>query len=338
MKVQLGISSLRRLFYQVVLPSAIKRLEVTMINKENYLQNMPIELREYKQWLWFKKIRKQDLKGKEKILKLPVSPITLKSYDWNNKDQWADFETAVNNLESSGCDGLSFVLSRDDPFVCIDLDNVDNKKQDMFINDFNGTYVEISQSGMGIHIFVKGEIEKNFNNQIEKVEMYQENRCIAMTGNIEEFENSGVRKVLSKQNELDKYYKLFAPKDSIRKKILNYQSSNMLPETDKVIEIMCRYNTKAKELFEGSHRSGDASKDDFSLLLFLNSFTHGNAEMMKEIFLQSALNRIDDRSKRRTQEGYLRYLDESIKKAVQGGNKRYWDYNYHRDGGGYAIE
>lgn len=165
MKVQLGISSLRRLFYQVVLPSAIKRLEVTMINKKNYLQNMPIELREYKQWLWFKKIRKQDLKGKEKILKLPVSPITLKSYDWNNIDQWADFETAVNNLESSGCDGLSFVLSRDDPFVCIDLDNVDNKKQDMFINDFNGTYVEISQSGMGIHIFVKGEIEKNFNNQ-----------------------------------------------------------------------------------------------------------------------------------------------------------------------------
>lgn len=101
---------------------------------------------------------------------------------------------------------------------------------------------------------------------------------------------------------------------------------------------MCRYNTKAKALFEGSHRSGDASKDDFSLLLFLNSFTHGNAEMMKEIFLQSALNRIDDQSKRRTQEGYLRYLDESIKKAVQGGNKRYWDYNYHRDGGGYAIE
>ena len=66
------------------------------------------------------------------------------------------------------------MLSRDDPFVCIDLDNVDNKKQDMFINDFNGTYVEISQSGMGIHIFAKGEIEKNFNNQLEKVEMYQD--------------------------------------------------------------------------------------------------------------------------------------------------------------------
>ena len=310
-----------------------------MMNKEIYLRNIPAELREYKQWLWFKKIRKQDLKGKEKILKLPVSPITLKSDDWNNKEQWGYFETAVNNLESSGCDGLSFVLSRDDPFVCIDLDNVDNKKQDMFINDFNGTYVEISQSEMGIHIFAKGEIEKNFNNQLEKVEMYQENRCIAMTGNIYKLNDFIAEKVLLKQKELDKYYKLFSPKRSVRDIIRKYQeAAECVPDSNTVIETMCRYNAMARALFEGSYTSGDASKDDFSLLLFLNSFTHGNAEMMREIFLQSALNRIDDRSKRRTQEGYLRYLDESIRKAVQGGNKRYWDYNYHRDGGGYALE
>ena len=119
---------------------------------------------------------------------------------------------------------------------------------------------------------------------------------------------------------------------------MTYHRSNSVPETDKVIETMCRYNAKAKALFEDSYTSGDASKDDFGLLLFLNSFTHGNVEMMKEIFLQSALNRIDDRSKRRSEEGYIRYLDESIKKTVQGGNKRYWDYNYHRDRGGYALE
>lgn len=279
------------------------------------------------------------MKGKEKILKLPVSPITLKSNDWNNKEQWADFETAVNNIESSGCDGLTFVLSRDDPFVCIDLDNVNNKKLDMLINDFNGTYVEISQSGIGIHIFAKGEIEKNFNNQLEKVEMHQENRCIAMTGNIYKFNDFVAEKVLLKQKELDKYYKLFSPKRSVREIIRKYQeAAECVPDSNTVIETMCRYNARARVLFEGSYTSGDASKDDFDLLLFLNSFTHGNAEMMKEIFLQSALNRIDDRSKRRTKEGYLRYLDESIRKAVQGGNKRYWDYNYHRSKGGYSLE
>jgi len=276
--------------------------------------------------------------GKEKIFKIPISPITLKSDGWNDKKHWTDFETAVKNLESSGSDGLSFALSKDDPFVCIDLDRVDDSFGD-FLNDFNDTYREVSQSGRGVHIFTKGTIAKNFNNQIEKVEMYQENRCIAMTGNILKFGSMTVRTIKPKQKELDKYYKLFAPKDSIKEAIRNYQRmDNRLPDCNEVIEIMCRYNTRAKALFEGSNTSGDPSKDDFVLLLFLNSFTHGNAEMMKEIFLKSALNRMGDKSKRRTEAGYLRYLDESIRKALQGGNQRYWDYNYHRRKGGYSLE
>lgn len=310
-----------------------------MINSEKYIENIPQGLKDRSQWLWFKRVVNDDKHRMKKVIKIPVSPITLKSNFWNQKENWADFETAVNNLKSSGCDGLSFVLSKDDPFVCIDLDNVDNKKLEMFIKDFNDTYIEVSQSGRGLHIFAKGEIEKNFNNQLEKVEMYQENRCIAMTGNIYKLNDFVAEKVLLKQKELDKYYKLFSPKRSVREIIRKYQeAAECVPDSNTVIETMCRYNAKAKALFEGSYTSGDASKDDFGLILFLNSFTHGNAEMMKEIFLQSALNRIDDRSKRRTKEGYLRYLDESIKKAVQGGNKLYWNYNYHRDRGGYALE
>ena len=309
-----------------------------MINKENYLQNIPQELRQYKQWLWFKRIVKVDKWGKEKISKIPISPITLKSDGWNDRKHWTDFETAVKNLDSSGSDGLSFALSKDDPFVCIDLDRVDHSFGD-FLNDFNDTYREVSQSGIGVHIFAKGVIAKNFNNQIEKVEMYQENRCIAMTGNLRKFGNVPVRTIKPKQKELDKYYKLFAPKDSIKEAIRKYQvMDDRVPDCNKVIEIMCRYNARAKALFEGSNTSGDPSKDDFALLLFLNSFTHGNAEMMKEIFLRSALNRMGDKSKRRTEAGYLRYLDESIRKALQGGNQRYWDYNYHRRKGGYSLE
>lgn len=97
-----------------------------------------------------------------------------------------------------------------------------------------------------------------------------------------------------------------------------------------IIETMCKYNAKARGLFDGTMLSGDASKDDFLLLLFLNSYTHGNEYLMKEIFLRSALNRSDDKSKRKNEMAYLRYLEDSIKKAVQYGNQRYWDYNYHR--------
>lgn len=299
-----------------------------MIKTEKYKQNIPVELREYKQWLWFKKIRKMDLKGREKILKLPVSPITLKSSDWNNRENWADFETAVNNIESSGCDGLSFVLSKDDPFLCIDLDNASRDMREMFCRDFHDTYIETSQSGKGLHIFAKGKIAYNFNNQIEKVEMYKNNRCIAMTGNSVD---GTLNNIVDKQNEIDKYYEYFAPKKSIREQIKAYQSDNdLLPDAPKIIETMCKYNTKARGLFEGTTSSGDASKDDFLLLLFLNSYTHGNAVLMKDIFLKSALNRISDKSKRKNEAAYIRYLEDSIKKAIQYGNQRYWDYNYHR--------
>lgn len=290
-----------------------------MINSEKYIENIPQDLKDRSQWLWFKRMVNVDKHGMEKVIKIPVSPITLKSNFWNQKENWTDFETAVNNMKSNGCDGLSFVLSKDDPFVCIDLDNVDNKKLEMFIKDFNDTYIEIAQSRRGLHIFVKGQIEKNFNNQIEKVEMYQENRCIAMTGNIYKLNDFIVEKVLLKQKELDKYYKLFSPKRSVREIIRKYQeAAECVPDSNTIIETMCKYNARARALFEGSYTSGDASKDDFSLLLFLNSFTHGNAEMMKELFLKSALNRIGDRSKRRTVKRISKILGRQYFKSDTG--------------------
>ena len=51
--------------------------------------------------------------------------------------------------------------------------------------------------------------------------------------------------------------------------------------------------------------------------------------MMKDIFLQSALNRIDDRGKRRSEGAYLKYLDNSIINAMQYGNSNYWNYDHH---------
>ena len=100
----------------------------------------------------------------------------------------------------------------------------------------------------------------------------------------------------------------------------------MLPDAPKIIETMCKHNRKAKGLFEGTIASGDASKDDFLLLLLLNSYTHGDEALMKEIFLMSALNRSDDRSKRKNEVAYIKYLEDSIKKATRYGNQKYWDY------------
>lgn len=123
--------------------------------------------------------------------------------------------------------------------------------------------------------------------------------------------------IIDKQSETDKYYEGFAPKKRIREQIRAYQSDNdTLLDMPTIVETMCKCNRKAKGLFEGIISSGDASKDDFLLLLLLNSYTHGDEALMKEIFLMSALNRSDDRSKRKNEAAYIKYLEDSIKKRL----------------------
>ena len=63
---------------------------------EKYRRNIPLELKSYNQWLWFKKIKNTDKKGNVKTIKIPISPNTLSAKGWNLREQWADFETTTD--------------------------------------------------------------------------------------------------------------------------------------------------------------------------------------------------------------------------------------------------
>lgn len=69
------------------------------MNKEKYIKNIPQELKERNQWLWFKIYHNKDKNGNTKLVKIPISPLTCESNEWNKKDNWSDFETALDGLE-----------------------------------------------------------------------------------------------------------------------------------------------------------------------------------------------------------------------------------------------
>lgn len=296
-----------------------------MINIENY-KNIPQELREYDQWVWFKVYKEVDKNGVIKSKKVPINPITHKAFEWNKKENWTSFEKALEGLKTSNCDGLSFVLTKDDPFVCIDLDDIKNHKHKHILNDFKDTYQEASYSNNGVHIFSKGTITKNINNQIEKVEIYSENKAIAMTGNIDILGHEKTE-IKSLQQQIDQLFLKFAPNDSpqeLKEKYRNFNDD--VPDISRILKTIYMKHPRARDLLTGRVSSGDASKDDFELLLYLNTFTHGNPKLMKEIFLGSSLSRLGDRSKRRTEQGYLKYLDRTIDKVLYVGSTNYWNY------------
>jgi primase-polymerase (primpol)-like protein len=89
---------------------------------------------------------------------------------------------------SKAGDGLGFVLNGDG-IICIDLDHCYNGAPSAeamaLIESLPSTYVEISPSGTGLHIWGKSQMAagRKFTRNGLSIEIYPNGRFITMTGN-----------------------------------------------------------------------------------------------------------------------------------------------------------
>lgn len=146
--------------------------------------NIPAEMRQYRQWIVWKF---EDTDAK-KPTKVPYSPYTHKRVSVQDSKNWGTFEECVALLSNNmtGYAGLGFVLTPNDPYTFIDLDDADGDptvadRQQLIYNEFN-SYSEYSPSGIGCHIIVKGWIPSG--RRRSKIEIYSNERFMTMTGNV----------------------------------------------------------------------------------------------------------------------------------------------------------
>lgn len=155
-------------------------------------ERLPSELREWPQWL----LAAPDANGD---LKVPVSVNghgELYPGSSTGRATWLPFDVAVREARARGL-GLGFVLSREDPFGCVDLDvkNAVNYPNDperwtppeqieLYTRMLYGfdTYAERSQSGQGLHLWCKGKIGQGCKR--DGVEIYSQERFIVCTGDV----------------------------------------------------------------------------------------------------------------------------------------------------------
>ncbi len=109
---------------------------------------------------------------------------------------WATYQDVANTLNERPGDfnGLGTVMSRQYRTVFIDIDHCidpsgqfDERATDIleaFMDDDGNltTFIEVSQSGTGLHLILIGDIPRSFKNSRMNVEMYDSGRFIAMTG------------------------------------------------------------------------------------------------------------------------------------------------------------
>lgn len=135
--------------------------------------------------------------------KLPLSPFDGYPAASSNPVTWGTFEQAEAVVKEELADNLGFVFSQSDEYIGVDLDSgvfEDGKLTQYatnFIDRFN-SYTEVSRSGRGIHIIVKGKLPFKGSNNHDGVEIYSEGRYFITTGNVIEHQN-----IIENQDAID---------------------------------------------------------------------------------------------------------------------------------------
>lgn len=157
------------------------------------LHNVPEELRAYKSWVLWR------LEEKESGTKPTKVPYSVSGYpaSVNSPSSWCDFDSAVSmlNQHPDHFAGIGFVLSENDPFAFIDLDDPDDEtksydpatrtaimERHRLIHELFDSYSELSPSGKGLHILCKGSVAQG--RKRAQVEVYSTQRFMTVTGNV----------------------------------------------------------------------------------------------------------------------------------------------------------
>lgn len=168
--------------------------------------NIPEELKRLNQWVCANDDSKVPMQANRPYAASSTDPST-----------WASFEDALWAVENGYYDYLGFVFN-DNGIVGIDLD--DGFDRDGSLTKLScdilckcWSYTEISKSGTGLHIFVKGDIPFRGRNNLAGVEMYKTARFFIMTGNMA----TEVRGINEDQAALDYIVNKYFPETRERK-------------------------------------------------------------------------------------------------------------------------
>ncbi|MDE6028734.1 MAG: ssDNA-binding domain-containing protein [Clostridiales bacterium] len=290
------------------------------------LDNIPDAMKALPNWVAFRTHlvfdeKKQEYKLKKTML-TPNQPRPVSSSDYlkwadpTDPNTWSTFDKAVALAKKYKLEGLSFAMSGSG-MTCVDLDHhldENGKPSELaqkYISAAQGTYVERSVSGHGLHIFYTGERPSGHQNRNIKLDLeaYDAARFISMTGNL--YENAP-KEIAPPSVELTNLLK------SNLNKLQQYSAPGTpLGMSDNALIEKIRASKRGYEfdaLWRGEDVAGDHSVSDFKLCNMLAFFSGGDAAQVERCFRASGLYRPEkgDAYVRRTAEKACTTLSKQI--------------------------
>ncbi|MGX0627490.1 phage/plasmid primase, P4 family [Staphylococcus haemolyticus] len=292
---------------------------------------IPEELKELPQWvLW----RAEWNDKKQEFKKVPYKSGGYKASS-TKRDDWSSFDFVYKILENNKLyKGLGFVLSKDDDYIVLDIDNaIDENGQinsDLALEMTELTYCEMSPSGTGLHCFFKGELpeqRKKKRSDLD-IELYDKARFMTVTG-----ETIGQSEICEEQEILNNLVERFFKEEQNFETTLTYDPNHKSELSDEeVINLMLKSKQKDKisDLLEGNFEKYFDSPSEAvqSLLHYLAFYTNKDKQQMENIFLN--YNNLTDKwdSKRgNTTWGQLE-LDKAINNQSEVYTKPKYEFKF----------
>lgn len=250
------------------------------------------------------------------------------------KGTWSPFDKVKAAFESGGYDGIGFVFTRDAGFTGVDLDHCRDPATGeidewavAIITRLN-SYTEISPSGEGVHVIVRGLLPEKAKHK-KTIPGYQKDAAIEQYCNARFFTVTGDRlpdtpaDVEDKQAELDAIYREWiTPHESGGSAAGKMPAATAGGLTDQqVVEHarLAKNGDKFRSLWSGSllGYNGDESAADQALMNLIAFYCDGDRSQMERIFSASALGKRDKWQTRPD------YRERTIDKALEGRTEFY---------------
>lgn len=254
----------------------------------NNYSNVPMELREYDQWV----IWRLEVVG-NRITKVPYAPNGQWKANVNKPDTWGTFAECVATVTQPGSlfNGIGFMLTDDDPYTVIDIDDkaenpatAEERALQVEVYNLFNSYAELSPGGRGCHVVIKGKIPGGHGRDRFKIGIYSSMRYITFTGNV-------VRQapIASCQPQLDHLFqRVGAPPPGTGEL---YEVEGILSD-EEILDMARRaanaikFNALWKGEWKGDYPS--QSDADYALLNMLAYYTRDNAQVFR-LFRSSGL-------------------------------------------------
>jgi len=171
--------------------------------------SIPEELRALPQWV---------ARGREPGDKVPVDPRTGRNASVTDPSTWGTYEEATAAVQKHKLQGVGFVFTGNDPYVGVDLDKCRDPQTGKVaewaqeIVQSLASFTEVSPSGTGLHIIVKGCWPPGANRK-GPVEVYSQDRYFTVTGDVVDLR----RTIAERTPELENLrLKHFGPAQKVR--------------------------------------------------------------------------------------------------------------------------